>query len=122
MPVIFPSTECSAVCIQPPWPHQDCQFWDMLLALVPSLPRAVCLGYISPRYIDPANEMKPGFVFFFFFLQVLRGITRCYSPAAAAIAVQWILLFRPLDNKVDSLAGGTLGFLLRLAKQTAPRL
>lgn len=30
-------------------------------------------------------------------------------------------LFRPLDNEADS-AGGSLSFLLRLAKETAPRL
>lgn len=35
-----------------------------------------------------------------FFVRVLRGITRCYS--LAAVAVQWVLLFWPLDNKVDS--------------------
>lgn len=68
MPIIYSSTACEAfaavyvykytVCVQWLWPHQDCHFWDTLLALVPSFHWTVCLRYISPRYIDPVNKIR----------------------------------------------------------------
>lgn len=69
---------CAYLCVQLPWLHQDYQFWDMILALVPCFLWAFCLGYITSRFIDPTKGMRPGmYVGPSFFTWILKGITGC---------------------------------------------
>lgn len=111
MPVIFSSTACesfAAVCVYVCvfshfGPTRTANSGTCFSLWSPAFPGLSAWVILAPDILT--QGMRWGFglcvVCLLFLSESSGGITRCYSPAA--VAVQWILLFRPLDNKVDSL-------------------